>query len=96
MSSGTQPNKVQNVQAEIDDVVNIMNERLNATTNEFSSRTKEVRRKMFWKDAKTRMILIAAFIILVLVIIGISFWSSKGFKGNDNGQQKAPIPTQTP
>ncbi|KAJ1535001.1 hypothetical protein HK405_015861 [Cladochytrium tenue] len=87
-------NKVAEVQAQVDDVVGIMQDNirgvmqrgenlntLNERTDElqnssmqFNKNAKQVRKAMFWKDIKTRILLIVVILVVLAVVIGLIVW----------------------
>ncbi|KAI9325514.1 synaptobrevin-domain-containing protein [Zopfochytrium polystomum] len=108
--------KVQQVQAQVDDVVGIMqhnirgvmqrgenletlNERtetLQNSSSQFHSTAKQVRKAMFWKDIKTRILLIAVIVIVVGILIGlIVWWTGVGSKKNGQADILVPKPSQS-
>ncbi|KAJ3329417.1 hypothetical protein HDU76_007943, partial [Blyttiomyces sp. JEL0837] len=65
--------------------LNNRTEQLQSSSAQFQSQSKAVRRKMFWKDTKTRIIIAVAAGVLLALIIGLSIWSVNGTKARDNG-----------
>ncbi|KAJ3412137.1 hypothetical protein HDV05_001175 [Chytridiales sp. JEL 0842] len=72
-------------------------ENLQSASSQFQRQSKSVRRQMFWKDTKTR-IMLGAVVVLILVVIPVGIWwgtSSGGNKGGDKGQTPNPKITST-
>ncbi|KAJ3098415.1 hypothetical protein HK100_005106 [Physocladia obscura] len=52
--------------------------------------------KMFWQDAKTRILLGGILLIVIALIIGLSVWASGTHNTNNNGEQLgSAVPTTT-
>ncbi|KAJ3180550.1 hypothetical protein HK101_009950 [Irineochytrium annulatum] len=105
--------KTQQVQAQVDDVVNIMRDNVQKATQRgedldvlqsrteelqtssagFAAKSKEVRKKMFFKDMKMKLILGGVIFIVVAIIIG-SVWGSLS-RGGNHGNITVPNPSSS-
>ena len=53
-------------------------ENLQASSETFHRRTKDVRRQMFWKDMKVKIMIGVFVVILIASISGIGVWLANG------------------
>ncbi|KAJ3069980.1 hypothetical protein HDU99_002790 [Rhizoclosmatium hyalinum] len=75
---GIMQNNIQKV-AERGERLEDLNERsenLASSSQAFRNKSKEVRMKMFWQDAKTRLILGAVALVVIGCAIGFGVWAS--------------------
>ncbi|KAI8062655.1 synaptobrevin-domain-containing protein [Gongronella butleri] len=108
-NSSQGPQKTQQVQQQVDEVVNIMQENidkvmqrgerlddlrgktedLQSTAGHFRRGANQVRKRMWWKDLKWKIIIG----VTILVILGIIIGSVVGTQQHNNSGGSSPAPT---
>ncbi|KAJ3391308.1 hypothetical protein HDU84_006224 [Entophlyctis sp. JEL0112] len=75
--------------------LNERSENLAASSEAFKNRSKDVRMKMFWQDAKTRLMLGGIALVVIGLIIGLSVWASGTHNATTAGFSSNPAATTT-
>ncbi|CAO3652903.1 unnamed protein product [Mucor hiemalis] len=100
-AGGANNNKTARVQQQVDEVVGIMQENidkvmqredLQATAGHFRRGANQVRKRMWWKDLKWKIIIA----VTILVILGIIIGSVVGTQTKNNNNSSPPPASPTP